>query len=92
MTLDKHIQQTYTVNTMMIRTQIYIPEPVHQTAKMLAQYRDESLAELLRRYIVYGIKKEKKKIKNKSLDSLVKLNITGGPKDLSSNMDKYLYK
>jgi len=28
----------------------------------------------------------------KTLTSLTKLNITGGPKDLSSKMDKYLYK
>lgn len=76
----------------MIRTQIYIPESLHQTAKMLAYQRDESLAKLLRNLIADGIKKEKKKTKPKSLNSLIKLNLTGGPKDLSSNMDKYLYE
>lgn len=76
----------------MIRTQIYVPEPVHQAAKIIAQRQKKSLAELLRRFIIEGLQKEKKKLKPKSLASLTKLNITGGPKDLSSKMDKYLYQ
>lgn len=76
---------------MMKRTQIYIPETVHQVAKVLASKREEALAELLRRIIVQGIAAEKRKIKAKSLTPLAKLNITGGPKDLSAKMDKYLY-
>lgn len=76
----------------MKRTQIYIPESVHQAAKIFAHYQDESLAGFLRRLIISGLKEEKKKIKPKTLVSLPKLNITGGPKDLSSNMDKYLYQ
>ncbi|MBU1127154.1 hypothetical protein KKF11_02315 [Patescibacteria group bacterium] len=76
----------------MIRTQIYVPEPVHQAAKMLASRQNKTLAELLRYFIVSGLLKEKKKIKPKSLTPLTKLNITGGPKDLSSKMDKYLYE
>jgi len=76
----------------MIRTQIYIPEPVHQAAKTLARHQNKTLADLLRRLIVSGLKEEKKKIKPKSLAPLSKLNITGGPKDLSKNMDKYLYQ
>lgn len=75
----------------MLRTQIYIPEPIHQTAKYLAQVQNESLASLLRRLITEGIKEEKKKISPKSLSPLTKLNIKGGPKDLSANLDKYLY-
>lgn len=76
----------------MIRTQIYIPETIHLAAKTFAQHQDETLAKLLRRLIISGLKKEKKKIKPRSLNSLTRLAISGGPKDLSSNLDKYLYQ
>jgi len=75
----------------MIRTQIYIPDSIHQAAKMLAQEQDRSLAELLRQIIVYGLKEERKKIKPKSLAPLTNLKITGGQKNLSANIDKYIY-
>lgn len=75
----------------MIRTQIYIPSDLHQTAKMIASKNDKSLAELFRMFIYNGIIEEKKNVKHKSLASLSKLNIIGGPKDLSKNMDKYIY-
>lgn len=77
---------------MMIRTQIYIPYELHQTAKVVAKRKDESLAKVLRRFITKGIEEEKKQLKPKSLSSLAKLNITEGPKDLSRNMNKYLYQ
>lgn len=76
----------------MIRTQIYIPEPIHQAAKILARQKEEYLAELLRRLIIRGLVDEKRKMTIKSLASLTRLNITGGPKDLSKNLDKYIYK
>lgn len=75
----------------MIRTQIYIPETIHQETKLLAKRKKEPMAELLRRFIIKGVKEEKRKIKPKSLDSLINLKITGGPKNLSRDMDKYLY-
>ena len=76
----------------MIRTQIYIPETLHQTAKAIAGKRKESLAELLRNIIERGITEEKKEMKQKPLSNIAKLNIKGGPKDLSQNLDKYLYE
>lgn len=76
----------------MMRTQIYIPADLHQTAKQIAKLKEEPLANLLRRLISKGVKEETEKLKPKSLTSLVKLNITEGPKDLSSNMDNYLYQ
>lgn len=76
----------------MLRTQIYIPESTHQQAKNLANQLDQTLAELLRRLIITGLEEEKKKIKPKSLASLSKLNLKGGPKDLSEKMDEYLYQ
>ena len=76
----------------MIRTQIYIPDELHQAAKTIARREEEPLAEVLRRFITKGIKEEKQRFKPKSLNILAQLNITAGPKDLSSNMDKYLYE
>jgi len=76
----------------MIRTQIYIPDNLHQTAKIIARQKAEPLASLLRRLIAKGISEEKEQLKPKSLTSLAQLNITEGPKDLSSEMDKYLYR
>lgn len=75
----------------MVRTQIYIPDFLHQTAKNLAAQRNESLAELLRKFISQGIVQEKKKRRIKTLSSLSGLKIKGGPKDLSKNLDAYLY-
>lgn len=76
----------------MIRTQIYIPDELHHTAKHIARQKKESLANLLRRFITKGVKEEKANLKSKPLSSLAILNITEGPKDLSSKMDKYLYE
>lgn len=76
----------------MIRTQIYIPEELHVEAKMIAKQGDESLANLFRRLLTRYIVEEKQKMKPKSLVSLTKLKFTLGPKDLSTNMDKYLYQ
>ena len=75
----------------MIRTQLYIPEEYHQAAKMIAMRKDDSLANILRQFIAKGIKEERKYLKPQSLNDLTKLRITKGPKDLSTNMNKYLY-
>ena len=76
----------------MIRTQIYIPDELHQAAKTVAKRKDEPLAKVLRKFIAKGIEDERKQLKPKSLSPLTKLDITEGPKDLSRNMDKYLYQ
>lgn len=76
----------------MFRTQIYIPETIHHEAKTLAHRREETLAKFLRRIIVAGLKAEKKITKPRALDTLARLKIMGGPKDLSRKMDRYLYE
>ena len=58
----------------------------------MAKIRNESLANVLRQFIAKGIREERKQLKPKSLSSLTKLNITEGPKNLSRNMDIYLYQ
>ncbi len=75
----------------MIRTQLYIPETVHERVKVIARSKKQSLANLYREFINNGLKKETSKNRGGDLTVLAKLNIKGGPKNLSRDMDKYLY-
>ncbi len=75
----------------MIRTQVYIPEVLHNRVKLVAKEQKKPFAEILRDFIKQGLKNQQR-TKTKSLASLTKLKITGGPKDLSKNMDKYLFQ
>ena len=75
----------------MIRTQIYIPENMHSRVKLLANKEKKTLAGVLRDFIQQGLD-GKTQSKRNSLERLIKLKITGGPKDLSQNMDKYLFQ
>lgn len=75
----------------MFRTQIYIPETLHSQVKLLASRQKKSLAEVLREFIKQGMVNQQN-TGVKSLQSLIDLKITGGPKDLSKNLDKYLYQ
>lgn len=78
-------------NQDMFRTQIYLPEELHQLAKMVAQKDHESLAEFIRRCVENGIKEKAAQASRKHLSALSELGITGGPKDLSKKIDIYLY-
>lgn len=75
----------------MFRTQIYLPEELHLLAKLQAQREHESLAEFIRRCLEKGVKEKKSQTSLKHLSTLSELGITGGPKELSQNIDKYLY-
>lgn len=75
----------------MIRAQIYVPETLHERAKIIARNKKQSLANLYREFINNGLKKETSKNRGGDLTVLAKLNIKGGPKNLSRDMDKYLY-
>ncbi|MBI4078901.1 MAG: hypothetical protein HY429_01245 [Candidatus Levybacteria bacterium] len=72
----------------MLRTQIYIPETLHERAKSVARSKKQSLANLYRGFIANGLKAS---TPGGDLTALAKLNIKGGPKNLSGDMDKYLY-
>lgn len=73
----------------MIRTQIYIKETLHERAKTIAKRRKQSLADLYRSFIAEGLKADERH--GVDLTSLANLGLKGGPKDLSSEMDEYLY-
>lgn len=73
----------------MIRTQIYIQETLHERAKNMARSKKQSLANLYRDFIANGLKASQNR--GGDLTALAKLNIKGGPKNLSRDIDKYLY-
>ena len=73
----------------MIRAQIYIPETLHERAKSIARAKKQSLANLYRGFIANGLKASQNR--SGDLTALAKLNIKGGPKNLSRDIDKYLY-
>lgn len=77
----------------MIRTQIYIPDDIHRQLVSMANYQKKSMAELVRDFLEQGLKKELNADYTgiKTLQALSKLNLKGGPKDLSKNLDHYLY-
>ena len=72
----------------MLRTQIYIPETLHERARAVARSKKQSLAHLYRSFIANGLNASHR---GGDLTALAKLNIKGGPKNLSRDIDKYLY-
>lgn len=77
----------------MVRTQIYIPEITHQQLVHFAEVRRASMAEVVREFIQEGLAKTPTvDVTGKTaLRNLLKLGLTGGPRDLSINIDHYLY-
>ena len=77
----------------MIRTQIYLPEPLYTQIKLQAQAKGQPAAQLIREQLEQGFpgsQKQQKKDKNVGGWG-EELNITGGPPDLSRRIDDYLY-
>jgi predicted DNA-binding protein len=77
----------------MIRKQIYIPETMNEDLTKLAKVRGEPAAQIVREFIEEGVKKatEIDYTGKKALRSLMNIKARGGPKDLSTNLDYYLY-
>lgn len=76
----------------MIRTQIYIPEPMHQQLVQLSTARKEPVAKILREFITKGIQTSGIDTSGRSaMRAIANLKFKGGPKDLSKNLDHYLY-
>jgi len=77
----------------MIRTQIYLDEYIHKDLNILAKQEKESMAKVARDLLREGIQRRKKLDKSgkEILKRLLAMKIRGGPSDLSSNLDHYLY-
>ena len=77
----------------MIRTQVYFEEKTHKKLLQLAKLHKKSMAQLVRESVDAKVKsiEEKDTSGFAVLQSLVDNAVTGGPKDLSTNIDHYLY-
>lgn len=77
--------------TTMIRTQVYLPKNVYEQIKQRAAAKHTSAAAELRDLVNEGLRTNPQLKTGQTLDKLTHLGITGGPKDLAANVDKYLY-
>ncbi len=77
----------------MIRTQIYLDEETHQALTTLAKEEQGSMAKIAREILNEGVQKRKGQDKSGKavLERLLSIQSTGGPTDLSKNLDHYLY-
>lgn len=77
----------------MIRTQIYLPEKQYKELIQIAKRENTSMAQVIRLYIKTGLRKEETVDKSgrEVMLSLIGIAKGKGPKDLSTNLDHYLY-
>lgn len=79
---------------MMIRTQVYLPEELHQELKFLAKSEKINFSTLIREGAAEIIKKKNTKNLMKDEDwgkGFIGAGTKGGPKDIASKIDYYLY-
>ena len=79
----------------MIRTQIYLPKELYQEIALRAKLEDKSKASIIREALSIKLKKKKQQTVGQALLELAKLGKklkARGPRDLSTNHDKYLYE
>ncbi|HLE50181.1 MAG TPA: hypothetical protein VI791_03490 [Patescibacteria group bacterium] len=76
----------------MIRTQVFLPEETYQYLKIRALREKKPAAQVVREVLQAGMGQPVKK--QNAGDTLLQLAKLGGkgPKDLSKNIDKYLYE
>jgi len=78
----------------MIRTQIYLPKELYQNLNLTAKKENKTKAQVIREALNEGLKKKR----GNAAGALLELAQLGkklklkGPKDLSQNIDKYLYE
>lgn len=77
----------------MIRTQIYLDPKTHKRLLNLAKTKKTSMAQIVRESVEEKIEKEEKKDTSgiEVMLRLANIRAKGGPKDLSTNIDHYLY-
>lgn len=80
----------------MLKTYLYVPDEIHKEVNLLVASQKKSKAIVLRTALREGLIVIKKQI-GSSASALLKLSDIGkkynlsGPRDLSSNIDKYLW-
>lgn len=77
----------------MIRTQIYLPKQLYEDVKFVAQKEDKKAAQVVRDLLNEALLKRKKQVSiGEAFLDLASIGVKGGPPDLSTNHDKYLYE
>jgi metal-responsive CopG/Arc/MetJ family transcriptional regulator len=76
----------------MLRTQVYLPEDLRQEIDAVARKEKKPAAKVIRELLIEGINKKHKETAGMALSRLTALTVKGGPKDLSINLDTYLYE
>lgn len=80
----------------MIRTQVYLPKILYQQVSLIAKRENKAKAQVVREALEEGL--EKRNRYSNAGQALLELAELGkklrlkGPKDLSVNIDKYLYE
>ena len=76
----------------MIRTQVYLPEEMHRDLKLLAAAQGVNYSTLIRTGVTHVLRDDQTKKKNSDAwKSFMGAGGKGGPKDISSRIDHYLY-
>ncbi len=76
-----------------MRTQLYIPQPMHTQLTQLATTSGQPMAQIVRQFITDGLNRHKDTDYSgkQTLHNIANLKLKGGPKDLSIRLDQYLY-
>lgn len=78
----------------MVQKGFYIEEDVYQHLMVMAKTKNMPTAQLMRGLIKAGIQKEQEKIQHATsfLLGLTNYKLTGGPKNLAKNHDRYAWE
>ncbi len=80
----------------MIRTQIYLPKLLYKTIDLVAQRENKPKAQVIRGFLTDSVDRELRKRNGGrallKIAAMAKKYNWKGPKDLSKNIDKYLYE
>ena len=79
----------------MIRTQVYLPKILYQQVALIAKREKKAKAQVIRESLERSLRETKTETVGEALSKLVELGKKlklSGPKDLSTNHDKYLYE
>lgn len=75
----------------MIRTQVYLTPQIHKDIQSVAAREKKPAAQVIRELLSDGLKKKPQMTIGEALGRLIQVK-GKGPKDLSKNIDKYLYE
>lgn len=76
----------------MIRTQVYLTKEIYHQVRIVAKADRKPAAQVIRELLEEGLelKQNGRPVQNGLLE-LAKIRARGGPRDLSENLDHYLY-